>query len=155
MKIAHYDETTQKLLGWYDKDIHTTIPTPNIEVADEVWQTAINDGANHVNLDGTLDIVDFRTESEIADDIVKAKWNELNIYLSTLTVTTTATNKFDVSPNGLANITQRVNTMIDTDSDTWYEDWASFTVNKVELQEALVLQAEAKKAKITELFGVV
>jgi len=53
----------------------------------------------------------------------------------------------------LSNITQRINTMTDVDTDTWYEDWASFTVNKVELQEALVRQSDAKQAKIDELFG--
>ena len=69
MKIAHYEKITQKLLGWYDKDIHTTIPTPNIEVEDEVWQVAVSENANHVNLDGTLDISDFRTDKEIADAV--------------------------------------------------------------------------------------
>ena len=89
------------------------------------------------------------------EELIQEKWNTLTAYLFTLTVTTNATNKFDVSPRGLANITQRVNTMIDTDTDVWHEDWASFSVDKVELQEALVLQAKAKKAKITELFGAV
>ena len=36
MKKAHYDETTQKLLGWYDTKIHKTIPTPNIGVLKEL-----------------------------------------------------------------------------------------------------------------------
>lgn len=67
MKIAHYDEKTKKLLGWYDKDIHKEIPTPNIEVTDEVWQEAIDKGFNKVNEDGTLSLHDFITEAEILE----------------------------------------------------------------------------------------
>ena len=95
------------------------------------------------------------TPSPTPEEIVATKWYDLFTFLSTLTRTTIAGNKFDVSPNGLSNITQRINTMTDADTDIWYEDWASFTVNKAELQEALVKQAEAKKAKIAELFGAV
>lgn len=73
MKIAHYEELTGKLLGWYDKDIHKTIPTPNIEVKDEIWQEAINIGAN-AYINGKFVIFDFRT----IDDIKKEKTNEIN-----------------------------------------------------------------------------
>lgn len=156
MKKAHYNETTYELLGWYSEDMHENIPTPNIEVTDEVWQTAINSNANYVDIaTKTFSVKDFRTSTEIAAAELADKWTEVSTFLSTLTVTTTAGNKFDVGPSGLSNITQRVNTMTDVDEDVWYEDWASFTVNKVELQEALIRQAEAKKAKISELFGVV
>lgn len=95
------------------------------------------------------------TQAELDEAEIATKWGTLATYLATLTVTTTEGNKFDVSPTGLANITQRVNTMTDVDTDVWYEDWGSFTVNKVKLQEALIRQAEAKKAKITELFEAV
>ena len=101
--------------------------------------------------------IEYKTQEELdslsAEQLIKDKWDDLGILLSGLTITTTAGNKFDVSTIGLSNITQRVNTMTDADTDTWYEDWANFTVDKVELQEALVKQAEAKKAKIAELFG--
>ncbi len=46
MKYANIEQNTNKLLGWYDKRIHLEIPTPNIEVTDEVWQEAININAN-------------------------------------------------------------------------------------------------------------
>lgn len=74
MKTAHYEETTQKLLGWYDKDIHTSIPTPNIEVTNEVWQTAIDSNANYVDIvTKTLSVKDLRTEAEILQAIEDAK----------------------------------------------------------------------------------
>jgi hypothetical protein len=64
MKIAHINEQN-KLLGWYDTEIHSTIPIPNIEVTDEVWQNAINNNHNKVNLDGTTENYDFRSPEEI------------------------------------------------------------------------------------------
>jgi hypothetical protein len=65
MKIAHINKNNQ-LLGWYDKEIHSAIPTPNIEVTEEQWLEAINSGHNKVNADGTTELFDFRTEEQIA-----------------------------------------------------------------------------------------
>ena len=81
MKIAHINENNQ-LLGWYDKDIHTEIPNPNIEVTDEVWQIAINSGHNKVNNDGTTELFDFRTSEEIETQNLLNKINEAKQYLS-------------------------------------------------------------------------
>lgn len=64
MKIAHINENN-KLLGWYDEKIHTTIPTPNIKVSDEVWQNAIDNNHNKINKNGTSELFDFRTDKEI------------------------------------------------------------------------------------------
>ena len=72
MKYANIDKNN-KILGWYDKDIHTEIPTPNIEITDEQWQIAINYGHNKVNVDGSTEIFDFRTPEEIAQQIEDAK----------------------------------------------------------------------------------
>jgi hypothetical protein len=77
MKIAHINENNQ-LLGWYSTDIHKEIPTPNIEVTEEQWQTAIDNGHNKVNEDGTTELFDFRTAEEIVeadkqDQIAQAK----------------------------------------------------------------------------------
>ena len=63
MKKAHIDNNN-KLLGWYDTEIHTTIPEPNITVSDEQWQTSINNNHNKVNNDGSTENFDFRTEDE-------------------------------------------------------------------------------------------
>lgn len=61
MKYAHIIDT--KLLGWYDEEINPVIPTPNIEVTDEVWQEAININANCYE-NGKFIIKDFRTAEE-------------------------------------------------------------------------------------------
>ena len=63
MKYAHIENGTNKLLGWYTKEIHSKIPTPNIEVTDEVWQEAININANCYE-NGEFIRKDFRTEEE-------------------------------------------------------------------------------------------
>lgn len=64
MKFAHLEKNTNKLLGWYDDNIYSKIPAPNIEVSDEIWQEAININANCYE-NGKFIIKDFRTEEEI------------------------------------------------------------------------------------------
>ena len=61
MKYYAHIDTNGKILGWYNDEIHCTktldknnnivldkskIPTPNIEVTDEVWQEALKINAN-------------------------------------------------------------------------------------------------------------
>ena len=46
MKYANIENGTNKLLGWYDKEIHLEIPTPKIEVTDTAWQEALSINAN-------------------------------------------------------------------------------------------------------------
>jgi len=66
MKYAHYNETNGKLLGWYDSEIHETIPTPNIEVSETDWQIAIDNNCNYVDADtNIMSIKDFRTFEQL------------------------------------------------------------------------------------------
>ena len=75
MKYAHYDETNGKLLGWYDSEIHETIPTPNIEVSEADWQVALDNGYNYVDIvDSVLSFKDFRT----LDELKLSKISEIN-----------------------------------------------------------------------------
>ena len=62
MKYAHIIDA--KLQGWYDSEIHTEIPTPNIKVTEDVWQEALNINANCYK-DGKFIVKDFRTDVEI------------------------------------------------------------------------------------------
>ena len=78
MKYAHYDKTTGKLLGWYDSEIHSTIPTPNIEVIETDWQIAIDNNYNYVDaVAGVLSFKDFRTVDEIFTQTKSSKTNEI------------------------------------------------------------------------------
>ena len=61
MKYAHIIDN--KLQGWYSDDIHINIPTPNIEVTDEVWQEAININANCYE-NRKFIVKDFRTDEQ-------------------------------------------------------------------------------------------
>ena len=67
MKYAHIEENTNKILGWYSDDVHSEIPTPNIEVTDEVWQEALNINANCYK-NGNFIVKDFRTDVEIEQE---------------------------------------------------------------------------------------
>ena len=67
MKFAHLNG--EKLLGWYTKDVHgDNIPTPNVEVTEEVWNKALKDGAN-AYVDSKFVHKDFSTNEEKATSI--------------------------------------------------------------------------------------
>lgn len=68
MIYAHIDENNQ-LLGWYDDTIHTSIPTPNIQVTQSQWQNSIDNNHNKVNSDGSTETYEFRTMEEIGNGI--------------------------------------------------------------------------------------
>lgn len=70
MKYAHLEQDTNKILGWYSDEIHSEIPTPNIEVTDEVWQEALNINANCYE-NGEFIFKDFRTVVEIEDNRIQ------------------------------------------------------------------------------------
>ena len=63
MKYANIEKKTNKLLGWYDKEIHSKIPTPNIEVTEEVWQEALSINANCYE-NGKFIVKDFTTNEQ-------------------------------------------------------------------------------------------
>lgn len=42
MKYLAYKEDTGKFNGWYDDTVHKTIPTPNIQVSEEEYQSHYN-----------------------------------------------------------------------------------------------------------------
>ena len=63
MKYAHLEENTNKILGWYSDEIHSEIPTPNIEVTDEVWQEALRINANCYE-NGKFIAKDFTTDEQ-------------------------------------------------------------------------------------------
>jgi len=65
MKYAHID-SDNKLLGWYSDDVHSTIPTPNVVVTDEQWQTSLDNNYNSINSDGSGSVVDYSTNAEKA-----------------------------------------------------------------------------------------
>lgn len=150
MKYAHIEENG-KIIGWYDESIHTSIPTPNIEVSDEVWQNSLDNNHNKTNKDGTTEFYDFRTEEERAKadlEVELRKAKELKtLSLSTLTVTTSSGKTFDgdeiargdmLTAITVAGFTGEMNTQ-------WKLADNSFaTVTLEEMQEALTLSIQKK-----------
>lgn len=94
MKYAHLEENTNKLLGWYDSQLHKEIPTPNIEVEDKVWQEAININANCYEK-GKFIVKDFRTDEEIE----KARVQNINSYTQSFITT-----KYPLEKQSSANL---------------------------------------------------
>ena len=76
MKYAHID-SNNKLLGWYSDDVHSTIPTPNVVVTDEQWQTSLDNNYNSINSDGSGSVVDFSTDAEKTSMVRGARDAEL------------------------------------------------------------------------------
>lgn len=64
-KYAHIDENNI-IQGWYDENVHSTIPTPNIKVTDEQWKNALNNVHNKINADGSSEFVDTETAEQKA-----------------------------------------------------------------------------------------
>ena len=81
MKYANIENGTNKLIGWYSDEIHSEIPTPNIEVDEKVWQEAININANCYE-NGKFIIKDFRTDKEIAEHELNKRKREALKYLA-------------------------------------------------------------------------
>lgn len=48
MKYANYDKETNKILGFYDDEIHSSIPEPNIKISDDEWKKALSIGADYI-----------------------------------------------------------------------------------------------------------
>lgn len=81
MKYAHID-SKGLIQGWYDNTIHSSIPTPNIEVTESQWKNAINNGHNKANIGGGTEYVDFRTKEEIEKTTYKSKIRDAQTKLS-------------------------------------------------------------------------
>ena len=65
---AHIDNNNQ-IIGWYNDEVHDTIPEPNIEVTEEQWSNALDNEHNKIYGDGSTEKVDFRTNEEKTVDI--------------------------------------------------------------------------------------
>lgn len=78
MKYAHLIDN--KLQGWYSDDIHDIIPTPNIEITEEVWQEALSINANCYE-NGKFIVKDLRTAEEIEQQKLAQQIAESKQYL--------------------------------------------------------------------------
>jgi len=137
MKYVNYDKTTGEILGWYSPEINGTyvpevpevlnadgtvktkaipahydisnIPTPNIEVSDINWQTAISNNYNFVDVSNSnaLGIKDFSTLVELQQSKTQQIKHSLQVFLESYTLSsgTIIMNDLQDQANNLKNIT--------------------------------------------------
>lgn len=117
MKYAHLEKDTNKLLGWYSDDIHSDIPTPNIEVTDEVWQEAININANCYE-DGKFIVKDFRTPEEIQQALYNQWKAERQSKVDNIEVELNGV-VYQGDETSQTRIARAVSVMEDTDTTMW------------------------------------
>lgn len=66
MKHVNYDVKTNEILGFYDDEIHESIPEPNIKVSDDEWQEALAIGANSIK-DGKMIYVSQKIDEKAGE----------------------------------------------------------------------------------------
>lgn len=145
MKYAHLEEKTNKILGWYDDEIHQNIPTPNIGITDETWQEAININANCYSRNKFI-TKDFRTQKETdnqeAAELVSKNKISKQLELSSIKVTTTNGNIFDgneLARNNMMSAILSADTVQITEAEWKLADNTIKTISLDELKEALAL----------------
>lgn len=80
MKYVRYDEKTKEILGYYDDEIHESIPTPSVSVSDEIWLRAVQTNATHIDpLTLELSVKERKLDIE---ELRLAKLNELRNWAS-------------------------------------------------------------------------
>lgn len=78
MKYAHYNKETNKILGFYDDEIHESIPEPNIKISDDEWQEALAIGVNTIK-DGKMIYIEPKIDekaeqlAQLETDITECK----------------------------------------------------------------------------------
>ncbi len=86
MKRVNYIEETGKILGFYDDEIHKSIPKINITITEDEWKKAINMKANHIEVNTkTFSLKDFRTPDELEIDELENIKNKTQVQIETLT----------------------------------------------------------------------
>lgn len=95
------------------------------------------------------------TAAEAAAVLDDSRWALVEQYGRELTITIAASgHKFAANTDALTAISLKIGALGTADTITWIESWATFTTNKVELQEVLTLAEAAKQTFTNTTFGV-
>ena len=147
MKYAHLEENTNKLLGWYSDEIHSEIPTPKIEVSDEVWREAININANCYE-NGEFVVKDFRNNEEIKlanTERIKSELKSAKLIALDNIVVDVDGKLFDGNETARLNIMSTIQSseLFGVNETGWkLADNTAVLVNLAELKMALALSIE-------------
>ena len=79
-KYAHINENNI-IQGWYDDEVHSSIPEPKIEVAKEQWQTATESNHNYCGSDGVTKIVEIEATKEQQLQVARSYLSETDWYV--------------------------------------------------------------------------
>ena len=95
-----------------------------------------------------IDGLAFKTPEEIAS----AKWVEIGTFWNKLTVTING-NKYKADEAGTNRMALKRDALAADATTKWYEDWGSFSTNKVELQDAITAADVKLQAFIDATMG--
>jgi len=154
--VTKKQETTDETGNIIVKDVEVekityipNIPEPNIEVSEEQWQEAIDNGYNYVDVKNkTLSRKDFRTEEEKMNDSKKNKINYLkqvrDKLVNEIVVTLETEEQLDGNELAQTRMSRAIQALPD---DTTELNWIDATNNTIKLtkpkfSEALVLAGQ-------------
>lgn len=84
MKYGHIEKGTNKLLGWYDTDIHSSIPKPNVKITDDEHLEYINANVNYYNKESKkFEVKDFSTFDDKINTVLNILKSETTNYIYT------------------------------------------------------------------------
>lgn len=156
--VINYNETTGQILGFAKLNTNK-----NIEVSNAQWIEAQK--FNKIIITDeviTFDRVDWRTPSQIAEDITLEKWNAVNNYLNneipniTYTLPDSTVHEYIVKKGSIEEIKDIANATYIDDATTyeWIQDGIPpFTTTKFELSIIAQKWHEARQLKIAEIFA--
>ena len=150
MKYVKYDINTGKILGYYSKEIHDTIPENTIEITDEQWRNALKNSYNHIDITTKeMSKKDFRTSDEIKKIKLKKLKSERNKQVENIIVTLSSGEKL----NGDELSQTRLNRAYTNLNDDEEIDWISADDNIVKLNKDKIREALRKSGTLqTEIF---
>tara|TARA_B100000242_G_scaffold294294_1_gene276081 strand:+ start:2244 stop:2582 length:339 start_codon:yes stop_codon:yes gene_type:complete len=79
-KYAHIDENNI-IKGWFDDEVHDSIPEPNIEVTEQQWQKATENNHNYCGSDGVTKNIDVGITKEQQLRVAQAYLSETDWYV--------------------------------------------------------------------------
>jgi len=99
--------------------------------------------------------IDAKAIEAQAIQLNNSKWNQVDDFKNSLTVTVQSGHKFAANPSALLNIGFKLLNPIPQDAINWVEDWETFTTSTVELQEVLNEEYRLTQEFINLTFGAV
>jgi hypothetical protein len=93
MKYAHYDQATGDVIGFYSDDIHSEIPSPNVELTEDEWLALLGRSLQYLDgqfLDKQQPAPDYRLQRaaeypdfrDYLDGIVKNDQTQIDAYIA-------------------------------------------------------------------------